>query len=422
MQIRQGVNLNIIKTNKFKTVRFTVRFRAPLSIKTVSKRVIISNLWETSNEVYRTNRDFDLKLSSMYGANFATSVRKKGRDHFLSLNLNIVDPDLLGDENLLEEAIDFIKAVIFKPLLDQEVRQSFDAATFSREQKNLVRYLESTVEDKAYYASQKLNDLYFQDEDMRLSSISNAELLQQENSIDTYSYYQEMLAKEAIDIVIVGDVDENKVYDLFKNLPFKEREPEKTSIFYEQKNMALKKQEEIKDANQSVLNMAYNLPISYGTKLYPALQVFNGLFGGFPHSKLFLNVREREGLAYYASSSFDSFAGLVRVKSGIDAVNKDKVIDLISEQLESLRKGDFSDEDLAQTKRMLTNAYKLAQDSVGNLLEQKLLEDLLGKRYMVEESWLQAVNKVTKSDVMQVANCINLNAIYFLKGESHGED
>lgn len=420
MQLKKGVNLNIIKETKFKTVSIVVRFRTELKKTTVAKRMLISNLWETSNSVLKTNRDLDLKLSDMYGASYSTTVSKKGREHFLSLNLSIVDPKLLNEDNLLKEAIDFLKNVIFNPLLTIERGEtSFEKESFKREKKNLIKYLEATVEDRAYYAGQQLNKLYFTDENMQVAGTANAELIRKETAQTTYNYYQQMLNEDAVDIFVLGNLD-GKAIDLieksFLDFDFVDRQ-DKSNYFYQQDIKEIQEITDEKDARQSIIQMAYNLPIQYGDDLYMALQVYNGLLGGFPHSKLFMNVREKESLAYYATSSFDSFSGILRIRAGIEAEDKDKTQALIIEQVESMKNGEFSEQEIEQTKKMLATSYHLAQDSARNLIEQSFTRAQFPDKYMEKDEWLQALENVKPKDIISVAKLIKLQVVYFLKGQ-----
>lgn len=420
MQLKKGVNLNIIKETKFKTVSIVVRFRTELKKTTVAKRMLISNLWETSNSVLKTNRDLDLKLSDMYGASYSTTVSKKGREHFLNLNLSIVDPKLLNEDNLLKEAIDFLKNVIFNPLLTIERGEtSFEKESFKREKKNLIKYLEATVEDRAYYAGQQLNKLYFTDENMQVAGTANAELIRKETAKTTYDYYQQMLNEDAIDIFVLGNL-EGKAIDLieksFLDFDFIDRQ-DKSNYFYQQDIKEIQEITDEKDARQSIIQMAYNLPIQYGDDLYLALQVYNGLLGGFPHSKLFMNVREKESLAYYTTSSFDSFSGILRIRAGIEAEDKDKTQALIIEQVESMKNGEFSEQEIEQTKKMLATSYHLAQDSARNLIEQSFTRAQFPDKYMEKDEWLQALENVKPKDIISVAKLIKLQVVYFLKGQ-----
>ncbi|WEV60632.1 pitrilysin family protein [Streptococcaceae bacterium ESL0729] len=426
MQLKKGVNLTIIKEKKFKTVSFVIRFKADFKAQILANRILISNLWETSNKNLTSNRDLDLKLSDMYGATFSTRVAKKGKKHLLTINLSLVNPNLVKDPGLLQEALTFLGDVIFNPLLSTSGGQlSFDRETYLREQKNLIKYLEASVEDRSYYASQRLTSLYFTDSDMKLPSSATADLVRAEDRFTTYKYYQKMLKEDEIDLFVLGDFDDQTeafIEESFKKFAFTDRandtlSPKPTDYFYRQELKEFELVEEDKPANQSIIEFAYNLPVYFGDSLYMALLVYNGILGGFAHSKLFMNVREKEGLAYYASSSLDSYRGFLRIRAGIEAAKKDRVIFLVGQEVEAMRLGDFSQEDLEQTKKMLETSYKLAQDSPANLIEQAFIQAEFPNLYKDQESWLEALFEVSSEDVVRVAQLVSLETIYFLKGD-----
>lgn len=420
MKLKNNVNLHIIKEKKFKTVQILIRFRARMSRETVAKRVMISNLWETSNAVLTTNQQFQKKLSSMYGASFTSSVSKKGNNHFLSIGMRVVDPKYINDDTV-KEAICLIRQALFMPLVDEV---GFDETTFEREKKNLVHYLVSTREDKSYVASTKLASLFFADKDMATPSISTATLLEKETRQSVYEYYQDMLQKDVIDIIILGDItsqESETITSLFSDFPFTDRHSLR-SIFYEQDNchdvQVLTEKEAV---NQSILQLAYRHTVRYADDNYLCMQVLNGILGGFSHAKLFTTVREKESLAYYANSRFDTFTGLLKISAGIDASDHDKALTVIKEQVNAIIKGDISDNELNQTKIMLKNAYFLALDSPTNLIEQAYIKSLLPEIHVDMSEWLQQLEAVTKEDVIKLASRLTLQAVYFMKGETLGD-
>lgn len=420
MKLKNNVNLQIIKEKKFKTVQFLVRFRTKMSRETVAKRVIISNLWETSNAALTTSQQFQKKLSTMYGATFTSSVSKKGDNHFLSIAMRVVDPKYLN-EDVVKDAILLIRQALFLPLADKE---GFDASTFEREKKNLIHYLVSTHEDKSYVASTKLAGLFFDDKDMATPSISTAALLEKETRQSVYNYYQKMLKTDAIDIIVLGDITpeaSSSITSLFSEFPFTDRQS-LTSVFYEQAiNQDVQELTEKAAVNQSILQLAYQHTVHYGDDDYLTMQVLNGILGGFSHAKLFTTVREKESLAYYANSRFDTFTGLLKISAGIDASDHDKALALIKAQVNALVQGDISDNELEQTKIMLKNAYFIALDSPTNLIEQSYIKSLLPERYLEMSEWLKRLHAVTKNDVIKLASKLTLQAVYFMEGESLGD-
>lgn len=412
MKLASGVNLHVIKETKFKTIRLMVRFREELSRENIAKRVIISNLWETTNAAYPTAQAFSSRLSELYGTSFSTTVNKKGSQHLLSIHMNLVNPKFV-DMDTLAGAVDFMHNALFSP--DNNV------AVFEREKANLINYLKAMNEDRSYYASRQLATLFFTDANQALPGVATVELLQAETAEAVFNYYTEMLNHNLIDIFVLGDVEEAEVVRLFQNFDFKDRQGH-SEIFYKQELKDYQEKIEAKEVQQSILQMAFAQPTTYGSKDYMTLQVMNGLFGGFAHSKLFMNVREKASLAYYASSAFDSFTGLLRVNAGIDAGNYQQARALILEQLQAMQSGDFTAQEIEQTKTMLKNSYFMSLDSSSNLIEQAFIHEVLPELYIDEATFLKALEAVNKEDIMRLAQSLKLQAQYFMKGEVYAEE
>ncbi len=129
-----------------------------------------------------------------------------------------------------------------------------------------------------------------------------------------------------------------------------------------------------------------------------------------------MNVREKESLAYYASSSVDTFRGFMSVQTGIDGKNRNQVLRLIHEQLESLRNGEVTELELAQTKAMLRNQYLLSLDAPQATIETAYLDNWLPETQLTDDEWLSRMENVTIHDIQNVAQKIELQAIFFLDG------
>jgi predicted Zn-dependent peptidase len=204
---------------------------------------------------------------------------------------------------------------------------------------------------------------------------------------------------------------------LFQQLPFTDRDETSPAIYYYQNNDNVIREQQMQETvTQGKLNLAYGTDVYYEDTDRFALLVFNGLFGGFPHSKLFMNVREKASLAYYASSSFDTFRGYLQVQTGINSNDRDKVLRLINEQLLELQAGNFTDLAFQQTKAMLKNHYLLGLDSMQHTIETTYLAQWLPKSKLTDEEWLGRLTAVTPEDVQKVAKNIRLQAIFFLDG------
>ncbi|HGF7676070.1 TPA: M16 family metallopeptidase [Enterococcus faecium] len=419
-QLAEGVNLHVLPTKQYKTIRIFIRFTARLQQEVITKRSLLSSMLETNSLNYPDQTKLSAKLAELYGASFGLSVRKKGNLHWLNVGISFVNGEYVNDPNLFSQAVGFLKEVLFYPNIKN---QQFDQLTFDLEKNNLRLYLESLKEDKQTFASYALQELYFENSpEQKIPSLGVVEEIDKITARSLAAYYQEMMANDQIDIFVVGDVDTDKAAEAVGQLPFEPRETAHPELFYTQPQVNIVKERQVREPIvQAKLNLAYQTNVYYDEPERFALMVFNGLFGGFPPSKLFMNVREKESLAYYASSSVDTFRGFMSVQTGIDEKNRNQVLRLIHEQLESLRNGEITDLELAQTKAMLRNQYLLSLDSPQAAIEASFLDSWLPETKLSDEEWLKRMESVTIKEIQQVAEQIELQAIFFLAGGNANE-
>lgn len=415
MEIIKGVHLHFIQSEKFKTNKIKVRFSAPMSEKTIAGRVLTASMLETSNALYPTSQAFREKLANLYGANYSTSLSRRGLVHYLDINLSFVRDQFLSRKNMLaDEMLDFLKASLFFPLSNG---QAFDTKTFEIEKRNVLTDLEAEIENHFYHAHRELNNLFYDLPEMRIPRVGTIELVEKETAETSFAAFQQMLNQDQIDFFFIGDFNEIAVREKIQEFQFSEREqPLQLSYQQNYSNITREKLEQ-RDVHQSIVELAYHFSSQYGDRSHLPLIVLNGLLGGFAHSKLFVNVREKESLAYTISSSFDIFSGLMRIYAGIDRANRTKTIALINRQILDLKRGHFTDEELEQTKNMLKNSILLAQDRQNTLIERAYMSSVLGKKFLSLEAWLKALENVSKADLIEAAQQLKLQAIYFMEGK-----
>ena len=415
MEITKGVRLHFIQSEKFKTNKIRVRFSAPMSKETVAGRVLTASMLETVNAVYPTSQAFRERLANLYGADYSTSLSRRGLVHYLDINLSFVRDKFLSRKNVLTDAmLDFLKASLFSPLVSQD---AFDESAFEIEKKNILNDLEAEIENHFYHAHRELDKLFYEEEEMQMPRVGTIELIQKETAASSFAAFQEMLQENQIDFFFIGDFNEVAVREKIQSFNLAPRQQELQLVYQQEYSNVLREGLEQKDVHQSIIELAYHFPIQYGESEHLPLVVLNALLGGFAHSKLFVNLREKEGLAYTISSNFDIFSGMMRIYAGIDRSNRTRTVALINRQILDLKRGNFSQEELNQTKKMLRNSVLLAQDRQNTILERAYMASVLGKKFLSLEAWLKALEQVRKDDIIKAAGQLKLQAIYFMEGK-----
>ncbi|BDH61208.1 peptidase M16 [Lysinibacillus sp. PLM2] len=419
IKIAKGVSLHIRQSTQFKTVNFSIKWRKPLTVKDAAERSVLSNVMQHSNGKYTKSADFRSHLDDLYGTVMYLDASKRGKDHTVVLNVETVNDQYLAETKVLDDVIDLMQTVIFNPNFEND---QFVSSIVEREKEMIIQRIQSIFDDKTRYAQHRLTQIMRPNHPASISANGTIEAVKEVTTESLTKAYHSMINDDKIDIYVLGDVDVDALQQkLIDALPFKDREtipyPE-----YEDESQAEKEYtNEKQDMKQGKLHIGFSTPVKFGEEDYPKMQIFNGVFGAYAHSKLFMNVRERESLAYYASSSYSSHYGLVYVVSGIEPANEKKAIEVIKEQLEATQNGEITDLEMNQTKAMLVNQLKEALDSARGQIDIFDQYKDLGEDFSVD-LWKDRWSKVTKEDVQQMASQLKLEAIYFLSGKEGSSD
>ncbi|MFA9467832.1 EF-P 5-aminopentanol modification-associated protein YfmF [Streptococcus sp. E24BD] len=415
MQIVDGVYLHVVQTEKFKTNHLTCRFSADVSKVNKARRALVAQMLATATSDYPSPRLLRQKLAELYGAGLSTKVTTKGLVHLVDLDLSAVGSEFaLGGEDTVNELMALLRSILFNPLRTVE---QYQTSIFDMEKANLINYLEADKEDIFYYSDLELDQLYFTHNSLKQSSYSTPEQVAKENSYTAFQEFQRMLREDRIDIFLVGKIDEYKILQGLHQLPFSPRQVSLNYQYQQDLTNITREKLETKQANQSVLDLAYHVSSVYGGEDYASLLVANGLLGLFPHSLLFTELREKAGLAYTISSHLEPFQSVLKIQTGIDRDQRQRVMQLVTKQLHALKSGRFTSDLVKKTKKMLVNSAALSEDYAKSLIELAYNRSVFGEKAKTLSEFQQEVQAVSKQDIVRLANKIKLQAVYFMEGE-----
>ncbi|MDJ1476457.1 pitrilysin family protein [Bacillus sp. LS15-K4] len=408
-----GLRVHIIPTDKYKTNTFVFRLKASLNEETVTERALLPYVLQSATEKLPSVIRLRQYLEELYGSSLAVDVSKKGEDHIISIYVDIANEVYLHDAPpLFEKALSMLSDIVLHPATEGN---GFLPSIVESEKRALLQRIEATYDDKMRYANERLIEEMCKVEPYRLSANGKKESVSSITNESLYQYYQKVLAEDEMDLYIIGDISENAVDLVSKYFSISARPARERNVLLHKRNNEEKEVVEKQELKQSKLHIGYRTFITYKDEDYFALQLFNGLFGGFSHSKLFVNVREKNSLAYYAASRFESHKGLLFVMSGIEAKNYEKAVEIIKEQMLAMQNGDFSEEEMHQTKSVIQNQILEAIDTPRGFVEM-LYHGIISDRTRPVEEWLTGIESVTKEEIVKVAKNIELDTIYFLQG------
>ncbi|MFJ7970862.1 EF-P 5-aminopentanol modification-associated protein YfmF [Psychrobacillus sp. NPDC096389] len=414
-ELARGVKLYVRPTEQFKTINISFKWKQQLTEEQAAIRAVLANVLQYSNAEYPTNAEFRKRLDDLYGAVLYFDTGKKGNHHIFSLNAETVNDAYLSNEKVVDEVFNLLHTVLFKP---KQVDGKFVESIVTREKDQVIERIQSMYDDKTRYAQQRLLENIRPNHPASISANGTVPAVKAVTNEQLVAMHQTILTEDNLSIYIVGDVNAQEIKEkIASHFPFTNR----TSVLVHDVEAAKASSEngflhEIQDMKQGKLHIAYKTPVTFFSEEFPIMQMTNGILGGFAHSKIFMNVREKESMAYYASSSYASLYGLIFVLAGIDANLQDKAVKLIDEQLKAMQQGDISDLEINQTKSMLTNQLKEALDSARAQIEIYDQYKEINESFTVE-NWVAKWSNVTKDQIQEMAQKIEKEFVYFLSGK-----
>lgn len=412
-EIAKGVNVYTRKTDQFKTVNFSIKFKKELLKEDTALRTVLTNVLQHSNEQFKTAAEMRMYLDDLYGTVLYLDTTKKGNEYITLLNVETVNDHFLKDADVLNKVLELMHTVLFNPNFTDGL---FQSSIVEREKAMVIDRIQSVFDEKSRYAQVKLQQLFRPNHPASTGVNGTVELVEAITPEALKQAYEELLANDFIDIFVVGDIDEDEmVRSLKKYLPFTDRKDEYKKVAVEDTTPVTDYRKEQVEMRQAKLHIGYKAPVRFNDEEFFTMQIFNGIFGGYPHAKLFTNVREKESLAYYCGSSYSSQYGVMYVTSGIEAENEEKALRLIDEQLEAIQNGEITDLELIQTKAMLKNQLTEALDSARGQIEIYDQYRELPIPFTIaalSEKW----DAVTKEDVAAVAKKVQRETVFFLTG------
>ncbi|MBO8162531.1 MAG: insulinase family protein [Brevibacillus sp.] len=414
-----GLNLHVLPAKKFKTTTIVVCIEQALSEENVTKTALLAHVLKRATARFPDSKQLREHLDFLYGAVFDVDVAKKGERQILQVYLELPQEQYLSAETaLLEQAIQFVGDVLLRPYLENGV---FAEKYILSEKEALRKRIESVVDDKIKYANQRITEEMCKGEPFALLVYGRVEDLPAISGENLYRYWKELIARNPIDIFVVGDVEQKQIEEYIGRHLAIER-----GLAKQLPPLAVQKQvSEIRevidqlDVTQGKLNIGCRTHVTYRDDDYPALVMANGVLGGFPHSKLFINVREKASLAYYAVSRLESHKGVLMMMAGIDAANYEKAVSIMKEQLQLVRDGNISEMELAQTKATIVNQYRELMDSARMMIEFTYNGRLSGRRRTLSEL-LRQIQDIGIEEIRRVADKVQIDTIYLLRDRKGG--
>ena len=413
--IKEGIRLHKIKTNKYKTNLMSVFLTSKLSRDDITKKALILTVLRRGTNNLKTQEEISKKLEELYGASFDCGIDKLGDKHVLKFYVESLNEQYLYQkEDILSQSLNILFDIVFNPLLEDG---SFKQEYIDEEKQNLRIIIEGQKDNKAAYATQRCIEEMYKEKPYGLYKYGYVEDLEKIDSKNLYEAYLNLIKTCKIDIFVSGDFDEKTLEEKVKsNQQISKLEPRKVEYLNEESESSNTQEENVVRENMQISQGKLNIGLDVLSDNKSAVSVYNAILGGGANSKLFQNVREKASLAYSAGSIYIKPKSKIIIKTGIEHKNYEKALQIIKEQIDDMKNGKFSDEDIQHAKELIIASFKAMQDEQDSEISFYFGREIQKESKDIDKQ-IKEVSEVTKQNIVDVANKIKINTIFFLTRE-----
>lgn len=419
VELKQGIKAHFIKTDLYKTDLSCIIITTALKRDTVTKNALIPFMLRRGTNKLPNQYLINKEMENMYGASFNCGVDKIGDNIVLKFYIESISSEYaLNGENILEMNIKNLLDIVFDPL---QKNGKLNEEFLNIEKENLKKVIESKIDDRDSYAFNNCISTMYGENGFGLYKFGYVEDVDSITIDDISEYYKWLIDNSKIDIFISGNIDENETKELLeKNENIKKLKPRIENYilnneFTESKQIV----DNVKEIQESMnvtqgklvigLDIASNMDNLQATSL-----VYNAILGDGANSMMFQNVREKAGLAYSARSTFVKQKMNIFIRCGIQIENYEKALNIIKLQLENIKKGKFTEEDIENAKIYLISGIRNVEEEQDTEVVYYIGQEI-AKTNMTLEEYKEKIEKVSKEDIVALANSVNINTIYFLR-------
>ena len=416
IELLPGIRFRYFPDNRFKQGALSIQLVRPMRREEVAKNALLSAVLLRGCREYPDMRSVIRRLDDLYGASAGTMVRRVGDYQTMGFCCGFIDDRFaLDGDRVTEPMLDFAAALLLDPVLEKGI---FRSDYVESEKKNLIATIEAELNDKRVYANSQMMRLMCKEDSFGIPRLGEKEDVQAITPQCLYDHYRKILRESPMEIFYVGSAPLQLVADRLKELLGKiERNyvnlsPQTPFIDGGDSDTV-----ETMDVTQGKLSMGFVTPTTIRDEGFVAMQLLNVIFGSGMTSKLFMNIREKQSLCYSIGSGYHGSKGIMTVSAGIDCDKDQLVRAAVLEQLEACCRGDISDGELRSAKEALCSSLRATHDSPG-AIEGFYSTAALSGMNLTPQTYMEAVERTTKEQIVAAAKSLKLHTVYFLRGEA----
>ena len=409
--IQNNVSLTFLPSDKFKRNRISISFIVPNEKEKATMYAVMPTLMERGYEDYPDMCMFSKKLNAMYGSNFSATTSVVGQNRVMRFTMQgIKNQYCIGGENLLSEMTDVLLGVIFRPCVEDG---GFISDWLEVEKVKLREEIEGEINEKRGYCIKNAQRKFFGDNKNGVERLGYLEDIEGITPQQLYNCYKELVSDSIVEIFVTADEDETITEKFSKAFEGRANSTNAVLPVEVMPKTEVQTYSEAMDIVQGKVCLYYTVDRNLTEDERYAMLVASAIYGGTASSRLFKNVREKQSLCYYCAAAYNGFSGSMRVDSGVEHQNCDKVIEAVQKELCDLISGEITQQEIKETKLVLLNSLDAVHDGLHGLEAWYLNEAIRGTWTSPEEVKAK-VEAVTEQQIKDVLALLHLNVVYKL--------
>lgn len=413
-QLSNGAEGVFIKNDRFNTTLVSYNFYMPLRAETAAHYALLPFMLTTCCDKYPDFSKLNFKLSKLYGANLSASAEKVGDFQLIKIAISVIDDRFsLDGEKLSDSAIELLNRLVFEPKVKDGAFYDEDIA---REKRKAVEHIRGEISEKRIYARKRLIEEMYKGKPYGVSKCGTEEEVEKITGQSLYKAWREVLSHAFLRVNVISRSMPNGLFDVVSQ---KLSEIDRENITGSPVCTPTEKAKKVNTVTENLDIAQGKLVMGFSSETYgdeestAALSVMCDIFGGGPYSRLFSNVREKMSLCYYCSASSVKAKGLIMVDSGVEKENAETAQKEILNQLEIIKKGEFTDTEFDSSIKGMADSLNSYNDSQG-LLDVWYSVKIFKDKLLSPEDSAELLCSVTRDDVVRAAKGVNLHTVYKL--------
>ena len=415
---RDGYNLHLIKTDKFRTVNMVLNYVGPRDKKSTVCLELLEMVTLYVTKDYPNRIEFAKACANMYDLRMRAGKQQWGEYNVFNLSVSFIN-EKYTKKGMNKKSISFALKQFFNPLTSNG---GFDKEIFEMTKKLYKEELISLKDNPELYSHLRLKEEMGKKDFYSYTAAEELNVLEKINEKNLYSFYKKVLKNYDLEIFIIGDIDKDAVLSVLDSKIKRKINDDTVKDFkinHSKIRSRIKTVIEPSDFSQSKLDMGFKTENLTPFERQYVSYMYGSILGGGTDSLLFDEVRGKRSLCYYIYTTGDARSNFFQIKSGIDSKNIKKVISIAKKCVQKMKDGDFDDKLIEQSKKCYINVITENED-----YPAPVLADYAGTYFFEKDSMeirKKKISEVTKEDIMNFAKKIHLDTIYVLRGDKNGD-